>query len=239
MERECNSFKKYFAEMIGTMTLVLFGCGVAVYTGASLVATSLAFGLSLIAMSFVIGQVSGCHLNPAVSLALFINKRLSFKDLIGYMVAQFIGATVACLELMLIFGRDQGYGANVIQPAITTVHSDAVAIVVAIVAEIIMTFVFVVSLLGVTAKTENKGFIGVVCGLTLTLVHLLGIGVTGTSVNPARSLFPAFFAGGEALRQSWIFVVGPFVGAILAALCFKILDNTPKHEANPRMHAEA
>lgn len=239
MEKECSSFKKYFAEMIGTMTLVLFGCGVAVYTGASLIATSLAFGLSLIAMSFVIGQVSGCHLNPAVSLALFINKRLSFKDLIGYMIAQFVGATVACLELMLIFGTDHGYGANVMQPAITSVHSNGVAIVVAIVAEVIMTFVFVVSLLGVTAKTENKGFIGVVCGLTLTLVHLLGIGVTGTSVNPARSLFPAFFAGGKALRQCWIFVVGPFVGAILAALCFKILDNTPKHELNERLHAEA
>lgn len=227
---KCCSWKKYFAEMIGTMTLVLFGCGVAVYTGASVVPTALAFGLSLIAMSFVIGEVSGCHLNPAVSLALFINKRLSFGDLIGYMVAQFVGATVACLELMLLFGRDQGYGANVMQSAITAVHGDGVAIVVAIVAEIIMTFVFVIALLGVTAKTENKGFIGVVCGLTLTLVHLLGIGVTGTSVNPARSLFPAFFAGGDALRQSWIFVVGPFVGAILAALCFRVLDDTPRCE---------
>ena len=237
MERECCSFKKYFAEMIGTMTLVLFGCGVAVYTGGSVVPTAFAFGLSLIAMSFVVGQVSGCHLNPAVSLALFINKRLSFKDLIGYMLAQFIGATVACLELMMLFGRDQSYGANVMQNAITSTHGDAAAIVVAIVAEIIMTFVFVVSLLGVTAKTENKGFIGIVCGLTLTLVHLLGLGVTGTSVNPARSLFPAFFAGGDALRQCWIFVVGPFVGAILAALCFTVLDNTPKREAEERYSA--
>ena len=237
MEKECNSFKKYFAEMIGTMTLVLFGCGVAVYTGASVVATALAFGLSIIAMSFVIGEVSGCHLNPAVSLALFINKRLSFKDLIGYMLAQFIGATVACLELMLLFGRDQGYGANVIQPAVTAVYEMSAATWVAIAAEVIMTFVFVISLLGVTAKTENKGFIGIVVGLTLTLVHLLGIGVTGTSVNPARSLFPAFFAGGAALEQCWIFVVGPFVGAILAALCFKLLDNTPKHELMSRMSA--
>ena len=237
MEKECCSFKKYFAEMIGTMTLVLFGCGVAVYTGGSIVPTALAFGLSLIAMSFVIGEVSGCHLNPAVSLALFINKRLSFKDMIGYMVGQFVGATVACLELMLLFGRNQSYGANVMQEAITSVHGDGVAIVVAIVAETIMTFVFVLSLLGVTAKTENKGFIGIVCGMTLTLVHLLGLGVTGTSVNPARSLFPAFFAGGDALRQCWIFVVGPFLGAILAALCFKVIDNTPKHELSERMYA--
>ena len=234
MEKECNSFKKYFAEMIGTMVLVLFGCGVAVYTGGSVVATALAFGLSIIAMSFVVGEVSGCHVNPAVSLALFINKRLSFMDLIGYMLAQFIGATVACLELMLLFGRDQSYGANLIQPAVTAVYSNGAAIWVAIVAEVIMTFVFGIALLGVTAKTENKGFIGIVVGLSLTLVHLLGLGVTGTSVNPARSLFPAFFAGGDALRQCWIFVVGPFVGAILAALCFKLLDNTPKHEEYER-----
>ena len=231
MEKECNSFKKYFAEMIGTMTLVLFGCGVAVYTDANVVATALAFGLSIIAMSFVIGQVSGCHLNPAVSFALFLNKRLTLKDMIGYMLAQFVGATVACLELMLLFGTDQSYGANVIQPAVNAAYNHAAAIWVGVVAEIIMTFVFLLSLLGVTAKTENKGFIGVVVGLSLTLVHLLGIGVTGTSVNPARSLFPAFFAGGDALGQCWIFVVGPFIGAILAALCFRVLDNTPKHEA--------
>ena len=237
MEKSCHCFKKYFAEMIGTMVLVLFGCGVAVYTGASVVPTALAFGLAIVAMSFVIGEVSGAHLNPAVSLALFIGKRLTFKDLIGYMLAQFVGATVACLELMLLFGREQGYGANVIQPAVTSVYTDGTAIVVAIVAEIIMTFVFVIALLGVTAKTENKGFIGLVVGLTLTLVHLLGIGVTGTSVNPARSLFPAFFAGGDALSQCWIFVVGPFVGAILAALCFKVLDATPKHELADRLGA--
>ena len=237
MEKECNSFKKYFAEMIGTMVLVLFGCGVAVYTGGSIVPTALAFGLSILAMSFVIGEVSGCHVNPAVSLALFINKRLSFKDLIGYMVAQFIGATVACLELMLLFGRDQGYGANVIQPAVSEVYSGGAALWVAVIAELIMTFVFVIALLGVTAKTENKGFIGIVVGLSLTLVHLLGIGVTGTSVNPARSLFPAFFAGGDALRQCWIFVVGPFAGAILAALCFRLLDDTPKHDLHDRIAA--
>jgi len=182
----------------------------------------------------VIGEVSGCHLNPAVSLALFIGKRITLKDMIGYMIAQFVGATVACLELMLLFGRNQGYGANVIQPAVTTVYGNGAAIVVAIVAEIIMTFVFIFSLLGVTAKTENKGFIGITVGLTLTLVHLLGIGVTGTSVNPARSLIPAFFAGGIALRQCWIFLVGPFLGAILAALCFKVMDNTPKHEIAER-----
>ncbi len=225
-----NCIKKYFAEMIGTMVLVLFGCGVAVYTGASVVATSLAFGLSIVAMSFCIGNVSGAHLNPAVSFALLLAKRMTFKDFIGYFAAQMIGAVEACLVLMLFFGRNHNYGANQIQEAITGHYNLGGALVVGLVAEIILTCVFVLAVLGVTSKTENKGFIGIVIGLSLTLVHLLGIGLTGTSVNPARSLMPAFFAGGEALREVWIFIVGPMVGAAIAALIYCCLDNTKKHE---------
>lgn len=228
MEKE-HCFKKYFAEMLGTLVLVLFGCGVAVYTGGSVVATSLAFGLTIVAMCFTLGEASGCHLNPAVSLGLLVAKRLSFKDFIGYMIAQLIGAMEACFLLWLFFGRDNGYGANVVQTAITSHYGEAASLVVGLVAEIILTFVFVIAVLGVTSKTENKGFIGIVVGLALTLVHLLGLSLTGTSVNPARSLLPAFFAGGEALRQVWIYVVGPFVGAVLAALCYCFLDDTPKH----------
>ena len=223
--------------MIGTMVLVLFGCGVAVYTGGSLVATSLAFGLTIVAMSFAVGNVSGCHLNPAVSLGLLVAKRLSFKDFVGYIIAQLIGATEACLLLWLFFGRNNGYGANLVQEAITSHYTAGASLVVGLVTEIILTFVFVTAVLGVTSKTENKGFIGIVIGLTLTLVHLLGISLTGTSVNPARSLIPAFFAGGEALRQVWIYVVGPFVGAILSAICYAFLDDTPKHELARRMQA--
>ena len=215
--------------MLGTLVLVLFGCGVAVYTGGSVVATSLAFGLTIVAMCFTLGEASGCHLNPAVSLGLLVAKRLSFKDFIGYMIAQLIGAMEACFLLWLFFGRDNGYGANVVQTAITSHYGEAASLVVGLVAEIILTFVFVIAVLGVTSKTENKGFIGIVVGLALTLVHLLGLSLTGTSVNPARSLLPAFFAGGEALRQVWIYVVGPFVGAVLAALCYCFLDDTPKH----------
>ena len=230
MEKE-NCLKKYFAEMLGTLVLVLFGCGVAVYTGGSPVATSLAFGLPILVMSFTLGEVSGCHLNPAVSLGFLVAKRLSFKDFIGYMIAQLVGAVEACFLLWLFFGRDNGYGANLVQAAITSHYSAGGALVVGLAAEMLLTFVFMMAVLGVTSKTENKGFIGIVIGLALTLVHLLGLSLTGTSVNPARSLMPAFFAGGEALRQVWIYVVGPFLGAVIAALCYGILDATPKHEA--------
>ena len=235
---ESNScMKKYFAEMLGTLVLVLFGCGVAVYTGGNVVATSLAFGFSLIAMSFVVGNVSGCHVNPAVSLAMLIAKRIDFKDFIGYMIAQFIGAVEACFLLWLFFGRDNGYGANVVQAAITTHYSAGASLVVGMVAELVLTFVFVMSVLGVTSQTENKSVIGFVAGIALTLVHLLGISLTGTSVNPTRSLFPAFFAGGEALRQVWVYVAGPFVGAILAAICYGMTDHTAKHRIAEGMSA--
>ncbi|MBP5405005.1 MAG: aquaporin [Clostridia bacterium] len=237
MEKE-NCFKKYFAEMLGTLVLVLFGCGVAVYTGGSAVATSLAFGLTILAMCFTLGEASGCHLNPAVSLGFLVAKRITVKDFIGYMIAQLVGAVEACFLLWLFFGRDNGYGANVVQGAITSNYSAGASLGIGLVAEIILTFTFMMAVLGVTSKTENKGFIGVVIGAALTLVHLLGLALTGTSVNPARSLMPAFFAGGEALRQVWIYVVGPFVGAVLAALCYCFLDDTPKHNlAESRLSA--
>ena len=238
MENNMHCFKKYFAEMLGTLVLVLFGCGVAVFTGGNVVATSLAFGFALIAMAFCVGNASGAHLNPAVSFAMLIAKRITFKDFVGYMIAQLIGAAEACLLLWLFFGRANGYGANVVQAAITTQYSAGASLVVGLVAEIVLTFVFVIAVLGVTSKTENKSVIGFVAGIALALVHLLGLALTGTSVNPARSLLPSFFAGGEALREVWIYVVGPFVGAALAALCYSILDNTPKHElAERRMSA--
>ncbi|MCR4725846.1 MAG: aquaporin [Clostridia bacterium] len=230
MEKENHCVKKYFAEMLGTMFLVLFGCGVAVWTGANVVATALAFGLTIVAMSFCVGNASGAHLNPAVSFSLLLAKRLSFKDFIGYVCSQLIGAAIACLLLLLFFGRNQSYGANVIQSAISGHYGAGGAVVVALVAETVLTFAFTLSVLGVTSKTENKGVIGFVIGLALTLVHLLGIGLTGTSVNPARSLIPAFFAGGEALREVWIYIVGPLLGAAFAALCYAFLDDTKKHE---------
>ena len=221
-------FKKGVAECVGTMTLVLFGCGVAVATNASTVATSLAFGLSIVAMAYSIGNVSGCHVNPAVSLAMLINKKITFKEFCVYVAGQLVGATLACLLLMLAFGPNCGFGANVVQGTLATyTDSSAVEQIVALVSEIVLTFVFVYAICGVTSKKEYSGFAGLVIGGTLTLVHLLGLFLTGTSVNPARSLIPALFAlcsGTAPIAQVWIFIVGPLVGAALAALLFRFLE---------------
>lgn len=229
MKITLEEIKKYVAEVIGTMVLVLFGCGVAIFTGCDPVATSLAFGLVIVAMAYSIGNISGCHVNPAVSLAMLICKKMSVKDFIFYVVAQIIGATIGCLLLLVFFGANCGFGANVVQP-IVTIPADSVAVeyVIGVVAEIVLTFTFVIAILGVTSKTENTAVAGIVIGLTLTLVHLLGLALTGTSVNPARSLMPAIFAGGDSLEQVWIYIVGPFAGSALAALVYNFfLDKKP------------
>lgn len=217
-----NDLKKYIAEAIGTFVLVLFGCGVAVVSGVDLVATSLAFGLVIVAMAYSIGNISGCHINPAVSLAMLITKKMNVKDFAMYVLSQLIGSTIACVILLLFIGKDHGFGANAAQTAL----SDGLlpAVILALIAEVVLTFVFILTILGVTSKVENKAVVGVVIGLTLTLVHLLGIGLTGTSVNPARSLIPALFAGGTALSQVWIFIIGPFLGSALAAVTYSFLD---------------
>ncbi|MGD9886478.1 MAG: MIP/aquaporin family protein [Bacilli bacterium] len=219
--------KKYVAELIGTFVLVLFGCGTAIVLGcgtliggtAATVGTALAFGLVIVAMAFSIGNISGCHINPAVSLAMLINKKLSFKDFVFYVIAQVGGAILGALLLLLFFGKDSGFGANSVSP--TLLDGNAWM---GLIAEIILTFVFVLAIMGVTSKSENVAVVGIVIGLTLVLVHLFGIPMTGTSVNPARSLGPALFAGGVALEQIWIFILGPLVGGALAALCYKFLS---------------
>lgn len=219
--------KKYLCEFLGTCVLVLFGCGVAVLTKADLVATSLAFGLSIVAIAYVIGNVSGCHVNPAVTFAMWIDKRISGKDFILYIAAQLIGALAGSALLILIlnstgFGDyrtiglgQNGYGAEV---------GSGITMLGALITEIILTFVFVLSVLGVTKDKKNSSVAPIVIGLTLTLVHILGINLTGTSVNPARSLSPALWLGGESLSQVWVFIVGPFVGAAFAALVSFFID---------------
>ena len=220
--------KKYICEFIGTLVLVLFGCGTAVFVGcdtaAGLLTTALAFGLSIVAMAYVIGNVSGCHVNPAVSLACLLDKRMSVKDFVGYVVAQVLGAiagsailygVVACTTLNVANFGANGFG-----------DASAVGLGMfgALIVEVVLTFVFIYTILGVTAD-ENKGSIaGVVIGLTLTFVHILGISLTGTSVNPARSLSAALFSGTTALSQVWVFIVAPFVGATLAAIAYKALN---------------
>lgn len=231
-----NLLKKSVAEIIGTAVLVIFGCGVAVITGANTVATSLAFGLAIVAMAYSIGNVSGCHVNPAVSLAMLIKKKINFKEFLVYVASQLVGACLGCLFLLLVFGKDCKFGANTIQDTMATyASSEGVRLVIALVSEIVLTFVFVLAICGVTSKEHNKAVTGIVIGLTLTLVHLLGLFLTGTSVNPARSLLPALFAmftGTTAISQVWVFIVGPFIGAALAALLHNFLekDNSAKAE---------
>ncbi|MCD8376786.1 MAG: aquaporin [Oscillospiraceae bacterium] len=220
-----EKFKKYLAEAIGTCALVTFGCGTAVAVGCDsqfgggYVLTALAFGLVIVAMAYSIGNISGCHVNPAVSLAMLIRRQLSVADFVGYVIAQLAGSAVGCVILGALFGFDCGFGANQIQDgwANGTVWG-------ALLAEFVLTFVFVLAIIGVTSKQGNAAVSGVVIGLTLTLVHILGIALTGTSVNPARSLLPALFAGGTALSQVWIFIVAPLVGGAAAAVVYTFLD---------------
>ncbi len=222
--------KKYLCEFLGTCVLVLFGCGVAVLTNADLVATALAFGLSIVAIAYVIGNVSGCHVNPAVTFAMWIDKRISGKDFWLYIIAQVLGALAGSALLILIlnatgYGHYQtiGLGANGFD---TQVESN-ITLLGALITEVILTFVFVLAVLGVTKEKKNSAVAPIVIGLTLTLVHILGIKLTGTSVNPARSLAPAIFLGGEALSQVWVFIVGPLVGAAFAALVSFFIDLSP------------
>ncbi len=220
-----SSIKKYIAEFIGTFVLVLFACGTAVAVGCNAEAgsgyllTALAFGLVIVAMAYSIGNISGCHINPAVSIAMLISGKLSLKDFIGYIVAQTAGAIAGAALLLPIFGADCGFGANALYQG---------NIGLSLLIEVILTFVFVIAILGVTSKTENGAVAGLVIGLSLTLVHILGIALTGTSVNPARSIGSAVFAGGEALKNVWVFIVAPLAGGALAAVVYKFLSKEDK-----------
>lgn len=217
-----NLLRKSLAEFIGTFVLVFFACGTAAVVGCSganpntaYLLTALAFGLVIVAMAYSIGNVSGCHINPAVSIAMLVSGKLSLKDFIAYIIAQFAGATAGAAALMALIGKESGLGANGLFKG---------EILPSIIIEIILTFVFVIAILGVTSKIENSSVAGIVIGLSLTLVHILGIAFTGTSVNPARSFGPALFVGGDALSNVWVFIVAPLIGGILAALVYKFLD---------------
>jgi aquaporin Z len=224
--------KKYLAEMFGTMVLVLMGCGTAVSLGctsddpllaSTVVGTAIAFGLAVVAMAYTIGGVSGCHINPAITLGVYLSKRISGKDAAMYIVFQVIGAIIGSVILYLLTSSVdglEGTGANTLQNGVSTVGG--------LLAEIFFTFVFVLVVLGTTDSEKGAGnFAGLAIGLSLILVHLACIRYTGTSVNPARSIGPALFEAGEALQQLWIFIVGPFVGAALAALVWGIIAGCP------------
>ena len=219
--------KRYISELIGTMVLVLFGCGSAAIAGSTLgtLGIALAFGLSIVAMAYVIGDISGCHINPAVSIGMWIDGRLDAKDLVMYIIFQCIGAIIGIALLAVIINSAPSLGGYLAtglgQNGFGTASSVGIDVIGAIIVEIILTFVFVFTVLGVTKKAENGAVAGIVIGLTLAFVHIMGIPLTGTSVNPARSLAPALFLGGQALEQVWVFILAPIVGAILAGLIYK------------------
>lgn len=226
--------KKALAEFIGTFVLVFVACGVAALTGGSLVATSLAFGLTIVAMAYSVGRVSGCHINPAVSLGCLLTKRMTVKDFCVYVIAQILGGFAGGV---LFFGICKMGGVNLLGNACNGVVGGTVdvgGVIGTLLTEIVLTCIFVYAILNVTDEKAGTGKIaGIVIGLTLTLVHLVGIGLTGTSVNPARSIATAFadliYNGAtEALAQVWMFIVAPLIGAAVAAILYKALNTEKK-----------
>lgn len=232
------AIKKYIAEFIGTMTLVIMGCGTAMLVGCSAehgsgyILTALAFGLVIVGMAYCIGNISGCHINPAVSVGVFVSGGMTIFDLLGYIVAQCLGAFAGAGILAAIFKlgdvKDMtgAYGSN----GLAGVNESAAA---GILVEVVLTFIFVMVILGVTSKKANHGsFAGLSIGFTLTLVHILGIGLTGTSVNPARSFGPALAAAisgnSQPMADLWVFIVGPIIGAVIAAVVYKFLESSKK-----------
>lgn len=215
--------KKYISEFVGTFSLTFFACGVAVLIGcntpAGIIATSLSFGLVIVAMAYSIGNVSGCHINPAVTIAMFIDERIDKKDCIAYIISQILGALAGSLVLALCLGSFKVLGANSYGNMLP--NDTKVTILIAFIIEVILTFFFVTVILTVTKKKEHSNIAGIIIGLTLVLIHLLGIPFTGTSVNPARSLAPALLQGNEALNQVWVFILAPIIGGILASLFYK------------------
>lgn len=209
--------KKYLAEMIGTMTLVLFGCGAAAIAGDQIgtAGIALAFGLSIVAMAYAIGPVSGCHINPAVTIGVLVAGRMDKKDAVGYIVFQIIGAFIGTAILAIILGgTSSGLGINAIGAGFTPMA--------AVVFELVFTFIFLVVILGVTQEGADNAFAGLAIGLTLTAIHLVGIPVDGTSVNPARSLAPALVTmDPNALSALWIVLIIPCIGGALAGLLFR------------------
>ena len=218
--------KKYFAECLGTFVLTFLGCGTAMFLGcadtAGVVGTAIAFGLTVVAMAYTIGGISGCHINPAITLGVALSGRMSWKDACGYWVGQIIGGIIAGA---LLFALTKVVAAPDLTGGLgTNGVANAGGVGGALLVEFIATFLFVLVVLGVTdGKIGDGKRAGIVIGLTLILIHLVCINLTGTSVNPARSIGPALFAGGEALKNVWVFIVAPLAGGALSALVWKAL----------------
>ena len=218
--------KKYLAELIGTLALVLIGCGSAVIAGSYIgfAGIAFAFGLTVLAMCYAIGSISGCHINPAITVAMLVAGKIKGKDAVGYIIAQCIGGIIGAGILWAIASGLDGYtvAADGLGQNGYGSHSPAgYSLAACLIAEIVLTALFLFVIFGATHEKAPKGFAGVAIGFTLVLIHLVGIPITGTSVNPARSLGPAVFVGGDALAQLWLFIVAPIIGGIIAAIIWK------------------
>lgn len=243
-----TSTKKYLAELIGTFALVLFGCGAAVVSGNTIpeavlahapaglgiLGIALAFGLAVVAMCYAIGPISGCHINPAITIAMLVAKKISNKDAFGYIIAQLIGATIGAGTLYAFQKGGLNFeigeyalGSNGWGPGYLGGYNATSALL----AEMVLTFLFLFVIFGATSKWGNINMAGLAIGLTLVLIHMVAIQITGTSVNPARSFGPAVFAGGKAFAQLWLFIIAPIVGAILAAILWHTVFET-KNDRN-------
>lgn len=223
-----NDTRKYIAELIGTFALVLFGCGSAVIAGDKIgyLGISFAFGLAVLAMAYAIGSISGCHINPAVTISMLVARKIKAKDAVMYVIMQCIGAIIAAGVLLAIakgapgysiaqngLGQN-GYGAN---------SPGGYSLGAGFLAEVVLTGLFLLVIFGATSKNAPEGFAGIPIGISLVLIHLVSIPITGTSVNPARSLGPAVFVGGAALSQLWLFMIAPIIGGIIAAVIWKLV----------------
>jgi aquaporin Z len=227
--------KKLLAEFIGTLALVLFGCGAAVLGGDHVgqLGTALAFGFAIVAMAYGIGPVSGCHVNPAVSLAVYVAGRMPLAEMLGYWAAQFAGALAGAALLALIAGGTTHLGQNGWGPG----NFGAFPLYAAAAFEVVMTALFTLVILGSTGQGAPAQFAGLAIGITLAVIHIVGIQVTGVSVNPARSFGPAVLVGGQALEQLWLFLIAPPIGALISGAIFRLrlLDAGPALAPNDQV----
>jgi len=223
-----DEMKKYAAELLGTFVLVFVGTGAIVFAGAQIgyVGIAIAFGLSVLAMVYAIGPISGCHINPAVTLSMLATGKIPSRDALFYIIAQCIGAIIASGLVLMIASGNAGFSiatTGLGQNGYGAASPGNYLMAAGFVAEVIMTFIFLMVIFGATSRNADKGFAGIAIGLSLLLLHMPGIQVTGISVNPARSLGPALFVGGTALAQLWMFLIAPVIGALIAAVVWKYL----------------
>jgi aquaporin Z len=230
--------QKYVAEFLGTFCLVLIGCGSAVIAGGHIgyAGIAFAFGLTVLAMVYAIGPISGCHINPAISVAMLIAGKMKGKDCLMYIIAQCLGAIVGAAILLAIASGLDGYSRGHVglgQNGFGDNSPAGYSLAACFLAEVVLTAIFLFVIFGSTSKNAPKGFAGVSIGFSLVLIHLVGIPITGTSVNPARSLGPALLVAGDAIKEVWLFIVAPILGAIVAALIWKLFFDPGPEEASP------